>query len=258
MKIEEFYEIGRIWCKSKKFLNKLEKAIDLAAEQLKDHKSAYIAVSGGKDSGVLAFIIKEAVKQVQKEVKIWCHVSDASFPKTIETVNEIAKRLNIKVDFYESEFSSIESMKDREERRKFGKTGIFYKSIREYAKDKDLAFVGVRAAESKRRMKAAKIHGQLFHSESMGNIDICYPLLWFRLEDIAAATILFDIPLHPIYSKQPIDMGKNANGEDYFIRLGYITSRDLLDKGTAVFLQFNYPEIFSKLVNSYPDIRLNL
>ena len=49
-------------------------------------------------------------------------------------------------------------------------------------------------------------------------------------------------------------MGKNSNGEDRFIHLGYITSRDLLDKGTAVFLQVNYPDIFNKLRKFFPDI----
>lgn len=258
MRIEDFYEIGKIHCRSARFLNKLQKAIEISEKQLETHRNPYVALSGGKDSGVLAYIVNEAAKKTGTNYKIWSHISDASFPGTVETICKISERLNIKPDFYESEYSAIETMADNKERRKFGKSGVFYHSIREYAKNKDLAFVGVRAFESKRRMKAARIKGQVFHSKSMGNVDVCYPILWFRLEDIAAATILFDIPLHPIYSKQPLDMGKNANGEDYFVRLGYITSRDLLDKGTAVFLKLNYPEIFEKLAKFYPDIRRSL
>ena len=258
MTIDEFYEIGRIRCRSGQFINKLKRAIDLSAEQLMTHENPYVACSGGKDSGVLAFVVNEASKATRKKFKIWSHVSDASFPGTVETINEISDRLDIIPDFYECEFSAIESVKDTKERRKFGKSGVFYDSVREYAKDKDLSFVGVRAAESKRRTKAARVTGQCFHSKSMGDVDVCYPLLWFRLEDIAAATVLFDIPLHPIYRKQSVDMGKNSNGEDRFIRLGYITSRDLLDKGTAVFLKLNYPDIFSRLSKVYPDIRNSL
>lgn len=258
MTIDDFYETGRIWCKSSKFLNKLQNAIRLCERELESHDRPYIACSGGKDSGVLVRIVNEAAKKTDKNVKIWSHISDASFPGTKETIEAIAKKEKLYVDFYESEFSAIEYVSTSKEKRKFGKSGIFYDSVREYAKDKDLSFVGVRASESKRRMKSAKIKGQCFHSKSMGDVDVCYPLLWFRIEDIAAATVLFDIPLHPIYSKQPIDMGKNANGEDYFIRLGYITSRDLLDKGTAVFLQANYPDIFSKLQKVYPEIRNNI
>lgn len=258
MTIDDFYETGRIWCKSGKFLNKLKNAIDVCKNQLESHDNPYIACSGGKDSGVLAFLVNEASKKCGKKVRIWSHISDASFPGTKETIMEISERLNTPVDFYESEYSAIENLGQAKQRRKFGKSGVFYESIREYANDKDLSFVGVRACESKRRMKAAKIKGQCFHSDSMGNVDVCYPLLWFMLEDIAAATVLFDIPLHPIYRKQPVDMGKNANGEDYFIRLGYVTSRDLLDKGTAVFLKLNYPDIFAKLEKAYPEIRTNL
>lgn len=258
MTIDDFYETGRIWCKSGKFLNKLKNAIDLCENQLESHKRPYIACSGGKDSGVLAVVVNEAAKKYGKSVRIWSHVSDASFPGTKETIMKISEMLNMPVDFYESEYSAIESVGKTEQRRKFGKSGVFYDSIREYAEYKDLSFVGVRAYESKRRMRAASVKGQCFHSVSMGDVDVCYPLLWFRLEDIAAATVLFDIPLHPIYKKQPVDMGKNANGEDYFIRLGYVTSRDLLDKGTAVFLKLNYPDIFAKLEKAYPEIRTNL
>lgn len=255
MTIEDFYEIGKIRSKSKRFLEKLSDSIELCKQQLETHKFPYVALSGGKDSSVLTYMVNEAAKQANKDFKIWSHVSDASFPGTIETINRIAELLGRKVDFYESKYSAMERMKNTKEKRQFGKSGVFYDSVREYAKDKDLSFVGVRASESQRRKTAANIHGQTFHSNSMGNVDVCYPLLWFKLEDVAAATVMFDIPMHPIYKKQSIDMGKNVNGEDYFIRLGYITSRDLLDKGTAIFLKLNYPDIFAKLQSVYPDIR---
>ena len=53
-----------------------------------------------------------------------------------------------------------------------------------------------------------------------------------------------------------IERGENSQGEASFIRLGYITSRDLLNKGTAVFLRINYPDEFNKLAAVYPEIRL--
>lgn len=258
MTVDEFYEMGEIRRKSEKFLKKLDSAINICKKQMEEHKSPYVALSGGKDSGVLAYIVNEAARETGRDYRIWSHVSDASFPGTVETVKKIAESLKKEVDFYESQYSAVGTMKDNKTKRKFGKSGVFYDSVREYAKDKDLAFVGVRAAESRRRRKAAKIKGQVFYSESMGGVDVCYPLLWFRMEDVAAATVIYNIPLHPIYKKQSIDMGKNANGEDYFIRLGYITSKDLLDKGTAIFLKLNYPDIFAKLQKEYPEIRNNL
>lgn len=135
-------------------------------------------------------------------------------------------------------------------------SGVFFSSVREYAKDKDLCFVGVRAAESRRRMRAAKAHGQVFDSASMGDVTVCHPLLWFTLYDVAAALHEYDAPIHPIYKKITIERGENRCGEESFIRLGYITSRDLLNKGTAVFLRINYPDEFNRLAAAYPEIRL--
>lgn len=255
MVIDDFLEIGKIRAKSKKFEQKWYQAVADCAQQIKEHQKPYVSVSGGKDSGVLAYLVAAAARIAGKEVRIWCHVSDASFPGTEETVREIARQTGLPLDFSRCPFSAFDYLAETDQRKAFGKSGVFYSAVREYAKDKDLSFVGVRACESRRRMKAAKVNGDFFHSRAMGDIDVSYPLLWFSLYDVAAATVRFDIPLHPIYRKQPVNLGKNALGEDAFIRLGYITSRDLLNKGTTVFLRLNYPEIFAKLAEVWPDIR---
>lgn len=120
---------------------------------------------------------------------------------------------------------------------------------------KDVVFVGVRARESARRRRAAKINGQVFKSKSMGDVTVCHPLLWFNLDDVAAVLAEYKAPIHPIYYKTPIDTGVNSQGEEQFIRLSYLTSKDLLNKGTAVFIKYNYPELFSKLCEAWSDIR---
>lgn len=264
MDINDFLEIGKIKSKSVNFLNKFEDTIKLCQAQLRKFDNPYVAVSGGKDSNVLAYIVSLAAARENKDISIWSHISDASFPDTEKTIIDVYNNVknlgnnNIKLDISKCPFSAIENLKNSKQKQRFGKTGVFYTDVRKYAANKNLAFVGVRSYESKRRMKAAKVHGCTFYSKSMGNINTCYPLLWWKLEDIAAATVLCNIPLHPIYYKMPINLGKNVNGEDIFIRLGYITSRDLLDRGTAVFLKNNYPDIFFKLAENYPDILLNL
>lgn len=255
MLFEDFIEIGKIHSESRRFKEKWDNAVMLSAEQLASHENAYVSCSGGKDSNVLVYLVAEAARLAGKQFRVWSHISDASFPGTEEVVREVCKAVGAELDIYRSPYSAFEKIAADKQKRAFGKSGAFFDSAREYAKDKDLSFTGVRAFESKRRMKAAKVKGQTFRSESMGHVDCCYSLLWFRLEDVAAATYKYSIPIHPIYAKQPLDLGKNANGEDKFIRLGYITSRDLLDKGTAVFLQHNYPDIFNKLLAAFPDLR---
>lgn len=255
MTFDDFINCGRIQSKMGAYQRKKEKAIETCCECLSASKSAYVALSGGKDSVAMAFIVNEASRNCGKDFRLWSHISDASFPGTIETCREIAKRLERNLDIYQSEKSAYENVL-APKKQSFGKTGVFFDSIREYATDKDLAFVGVRAFESKRRMKAAKAHGQVFYSKSMGDVTVCHPLLWFKLEDVAAVLYEYSAPIHPIYRKMSVDCGKNSLNENQFIRLGYITSKDLLNKGTAVFLKLNYPDKFNELAAVYPEIRL--
>ena len=253
MNISEFIEIGRLRSKTSNYKVKKASAIELCRQQLEYSKNPYVSLSGGKDSAAMCYLVNEAAKSCKKDFRIWSHISDASFPGTLETCRLIAQKLGRSLDVYESS-GAFEALK-KAKKQSFGKSGVFFDSVRQYAADKDLSFVGVRAFESKRRMKSAQVHGQVFYSESMGAVMVCHPLLWFRLEDVAAAMYEYDIPIHPIYYKADIECQKNSLKEDSFIRLSYVTSRDLLNKGTAVFLKYNYPEIYNMLQKAYPDIK---
>lgn len=253
MTIHELLERGRLNAKLPTYQRKKEVALKICEEQLKLHSAPYCALSGGKDSVAMCYIVNEAAKRCRKDFRLWSHLSDASFPGTRETCLKVAESIGRELDTFEST-SALESVNNKK-RMAFGKRGVFFDSVREYAKYKDLAFVGVRAFESKRRMKAAKAHGMCFHSESMGNIDVVNPLQWFRLIDVASVLYEYNAPIHPIYTKYCTDVGTNSNGEPLFIRLGYITSKDLLDKGTAVFMKMNYPAVYNDLMQRFPELR---
>lgn len=80
--------------------------------------------------------------------------------------------------------------------------------------------------------------------------------MWFDIFDVAAALVKYEAPIHPIYSKMPINNAVTSSQlEAEFIRLSYTTSRDLLNKGTAVFLKVNYPEIYNKIAEIYPMVK---
>ena len=254
MTLDDFLEIGRLRNRMAGYRRKLDAAIQLCAEELQKHKSPYVSVSGGKDSVAMAYVVEEAAQQTGKTYRMWCHISDASFPGTRETVEALCERLNRPLDLFECPYSAFEAVKD-DQRAIFGKTGAFYTSIREYAQDKDLAFVGVRASESARRLRAAKIKGQSFFSKSMGSVTVCNPLLWFRLEDVAATIAYYNAPIHPIYGKQALENVRNINDEEHWIRLSYVTSRDLMNMGTVMFIRANYPELYNKLAEACPDVR---
>lgn len=254
MTFDNFIEIGKLRSNMQNYKQKKQNAIDVCCQCFEDYKNPYLALSGGKDSVAMAFLVNEAANKCGKAFRLWSHISDASFPGTLETCKETAQRINKPLDIYSCPQSAYDYL-NSPQKRAFGKSGVFFDSVKNYAIEKDLAFVGVRAYESKRRMKAAKSHGQIFSSKAMGDITVCNPLLWFRLEDVAAVLYEYNAPVHPIYKKFAIGQGQNALHEDMFIRLGYITSRDLLNKGTAVFIRYNYPDIFAKLVVAYPEIR---
>lgn len=256
MNFDDFIRQGEIRKKMSDYKDKRDKAIETAIHALKSHKKAYVSVSGGKDSVVCACVADVAARAVCKEIVLWAHVSDASFPGTEETITSLAEKLGRDVVISRSAGSAFDALANPE-RRAFGKTGVFFDSIRAWVRESgcDLCFTGVRAYESKRRMQAAKCHGSEFSSKVGGGADVCNPITWFRLEDVAAALVDFDAPIHPIYRKFAIGTSKNRFGEDGFIRLGYITSRDLINKGTAVFLRYNYPDQWQKLCEAWPEIK---
>ncbi len=254
MTCSDLLRIGETNSRLARYKTKKAKAIEVCREQLRTHSAPYVAISGGKDSVAMSYLVDEAARAEGIDFRLWAHVSDASFPGTVETCQEVAERLGRPLDVYASEQSAFEYV-NMEDKRKFGKKGVFFDSIREYARDKDLAFVGVRAGESKRRMTAAKAHGMVFHSADMGDVDVVHPLLWFSIYDVFSVLREYAAPIHPIYSKISVDVTNNANGEPRFIRLGYVTAQDLREKGTVLFIKLNYPELYARLVEACPDVR---
>ena len=256
MTFDEFLRIGELHRKTPAYRRKSERALEIALAEIERHERPYVSVSGGKDSVVCACVADKAARIAGKEIALWAHVSDASFPGTEDTIAELARRLTRPLTFDRCEGSAFDRLKNPE-RRAFGKTGDFFSSIRRWNEESgcDLCFTGVRAYESRRRMRAAKVHGPAFHTNVAGPMDMCNPLTWYRLEDVAAGLMEYDVPIHPIYRKAQIWESVNSFGEDGFVRLGYITSRDLLNKGTAVFLRANYPEQWRKLCDAWPEAR---
>ena len=256
MNFDDFLRQGEIRRKMQSYIDKREKAVAVAADAIASHQRVYVSVSGGKDSVVCACIADEAARRTGRELILWAHVSDASFPGTEETIGALADQLGRELEISRSDGSAYDALRNPQ-RRAFGKTGVFFDSIRDWVRQSgcDMCLTGVRAYESKRRMQAAKAHGSCFHSGTGGDIDICNPITWFRLEDVAAALLDYRAPVHPIYRKCAIGTRENKFAEDGFIRLGYITSRDILNKGTLVFLRLNYPEEWQKLCEAWPEAR---
>jgi 3'-phosphoadenosine 5'-phosphosulfate sulfotransferase (PAPS reductase)/FAD synthetase len=251
----DFLEMGKVWKNSKAFIKKFETACYYVEKAFKISKNPYLAISGGKDSIAMVGVVEEVAKRIGREYTLWGHISDASFPGTIETIEAVKTITDRKLIIDASERSAFEVLREKVEintqfDKQFGKKGYFFEAIKNNIinNDFDLAFVGVRAYESKRRMKAVKAHGHLFVSNVPIHCNVCYPLAWFKLEDVGAVIEKYNLPIHPIYSKKGVN---SVQG----IRLGYLTATDLLHKGTATFIKLNYPEMFEKLIDVMPEIK---
>ena len=259
MTLDNFLEIGSIWSASNQFLRKLQNSKEIVKEQLLKYDKPYICLSGGKDSVVMAFLIADVIQHDIKDYKgdiiLWGHVSDASYPGTIETMEKVSSQTGIKLILDTSPVSAFEVLDDSVVKQ-FGKQGYFFDAIENCINtyERNLSFIGVRADESRRRMRAVKAHGMTFTSNVPTFCNICYPLAWYKLEDVAALTYMYNTPIHPVYSKVDTRLKYNCTDEGW-IRLGYLTAKDLLNQGSAVFIKRNYPEQFEKLAQHYPEIR---
>jgi 3'-phosphoadenosine 5'-phosphosulfate sulfotransferase (PAPS reductase)/FAD synthetase len=249
-----FTEIGEIHQHTDAFKRKLEKSKNLVRNTLLNFNSAYVAVSGGKDSVAMLGIVAEVSKELGTECTAWAHLSDASFPGTIETIRGACEKAGARLVEDWSPVSAFDVV-GRGSRVQFGKKGYFFDAIKKFvdSEKKDLAFIGVRKQESARRRTAIKMHGTLFKTTVPSPITVCYPIAYFLLEDVAAAIVHYGLPLHPIYNKAPL-MGEAPTYEK--IRLGYMTSLDCLTWGGLTFMRVNYPEYYNRLIQAKPELSI--
>jgi 3'-phosphoadenosine 5'-phosphosulfate sulfotransferase (PAPS reductase)/FAD synthetase len=230
---------------------RLDQARRFVREALERATRPYLSISGGKDSVAMLAVVDGVAREMGVDFPLWTHVSDASFPGTLETIQKCAEITGRELIVDRSPVSAFDVDRDQDAYRPFGKQGYFFDAIRRFQQDykPDLAFVGVRAEESKRRTRACHAHGHLFSTTVTGRILVCYPLAWWSVEDVCACIVDHGLPFHPVYSMRSTD------GDARSIRLGYITARDLAHKGTIVFIKINYPHIYNYLVSKFPELR---
>lgn len=245
-------QIGRMRLKLTGYEHKLQQAKDIVKQGFALSKNPTLSMSGGKDSVAMLAVVNDVAQELERDFVIWAHLSDASFPGTEEIIKQCAEISNRKLIIDWSPVSAFEVLKYNENVKMFGKKGYFFTAIKNFYIEHniDLAFVGVRAGESKRRKRAAQAHGSLFRSQHVTADHMqCWPLVWMSTDDICATMVKYNYPIHPIYSK------RHPSGDARNIRLGYTTSQDLMYKGTVSFIKDNYPDIYNKLAAAMPEVR---
>jgi 3'-phosphoadenosine 5'-phosphosulfate sulfotransferase (PAPS reductase)/FAD synthetase len=238
--------IGRVVAAMPEFHRKRKVAVALAMRELLAATKPYVSVSGGKDSVAVLGVAAEAARLCNRTVVAWAHVSDASFPGTEETIEKACRVAGVELHVDRSPVSAF-AVYGHGGADKFGKEGYFFDAIRIWIeRGYDLAFTGVRAAESRRRTQAAKAHGTAYNTSVPAQHRKCEPLAWWSIEDVAAAIRHYGMPIHPIYEKRCLS--------GVPIRLGYVTAADWA-ADQAQFLRTNYPQQFARLAAVAPEVR---
>lgn len=239
-------EIGPVHAQTYGFRSRVRLAVACSRQALSKHRKPYISVSGGKDSIALLGVVAEAAHAMGIDIEAWAHVSDASFPGTEEVIVSACDTMGVALTLDRSPVSAYDVVGKQGE-RKFGKEGYFFDAIGRWVDGGyDLCFTGVRAAESRRRHKAACVKGEYFSTTVPRPHHKCQPLTWWGIDDVAAAIWHYGLPVHPIYDKLAMSQVP--------IRLGYVTAADWM-MDSAPFLRRNYPEQFAKLAAVNPQIR---
>ena len=74
MTIDDFVKIGALRSGMRQYAEKRDRAIRLCEEQFRTHKRPYVAISGGKDSVAMAYIVDAAARRVGADYRLWLRI----------------------------------------------------------------------------------------------------------------------------------------------------------------------------------------
>ncbi|MBI5056976.1 MAG: hypothetical protein HZB61_10220 [Nitrospirae bacterium] len=180
------------------------------SNMLKRHPHSYVALSWGKQSIVLAHLVRSVNADVQA---VHWTGPDAELIGNFEEVKNL--------------FLSRFPLKYIELQR--GK--VLRAAITEWVKDKDFngVFIGLCAYESKGRSQAVRVagHDSIFET---GNIARCYPMGKWTQDDLAAYIAVNDLPLLRPYHRFGLEVRTSTGA-----RPGSYTERavDLMNSSNA-------------------------
>lgn len=191
------------WASLPQFQQKLEKAKALVKEALTIAPS-YVACSWGKDSIVLAHLCQ----QVQPDILIFHYAS-------IESSEGIVDNYPCIISTYREKFNP--NYQELIAKREWAKTPDTVQDRINSSIDSKykLAFVGLRAEESKPRRIVLRQYGLIHQYQSgkhKGKYRAC-PLAWWGWKDIYAYCVAFDLPLLSRYDRDDKSLSRtNPHG----------------------------------------------
>jgi phosphoadenosine phosphosulfate reductase len=237
--------------RSAAYQRRLLRAKEAIREALSMCERPYVSFSGGKDSTVLLHL----VRQQKPDIEAAFFDSGAEFPDTIAFVERMAEEIDI--HWIEPAYTMLElyemvgafSGKPRTRALATGEMSrILIKEPARHMHEQgfDLAFLGLRAQESKYRTRNYGVRGHIYKVAYDG-LYHAIPLATWQPVDIWAYIVSEGIPYNPVYDKE-WPGGREA------IRMGaYAGSTDgTLAHGRWAFVKRHYPDIWREFVARFP------
>lgn len=234
------------------FNRKLTRAKDLIDKALKHSKNPYLSWSTGKDSTAMLCLVAEQ----NPNVTIMMYDSGYELPENKDYANYVLGTLGISKDRIEVIRPPRDPLEEKIKAGYFDLKAIakvnervMFRPIREWAKNGgyDLAFIGLRKQESAARRMTMRMNGEYFYCKRNA-IQQCYPMADFSAQEVFGLLAVFNINPHPAYDKTKF-------AERDWVRVNWWIVSAGVEKGTALWLKYYYPELFAILAERNPAVK---
>ncbi len=220
---------------------------DLIRQFLSKCKKPYLSWSGGKDSTTMLWLtLKE-----KPDIEVIYFDADSCLPDGWEYMQRLIKEWDIN-------FRVVKTCPILDVLAEYGidYQGIDYQTMKAtvyepvnqlVSEGYDGSLIGIRAQESRGRNWGKMKCGPLFWSKGYGMWE-CWPMLYWRKEEIWLYIDHYGMPYHPAYDKTRFDARED-------IRVSYWAGETKRTYGRYVWLKYYYPDLFDKLAERCPEVK---
>lgn len=227
--------------KTSQFRRREEVLYQLLSDNIIQNET-YVSISGGKD----AMVVSHAANIIQPGIKMFSWMDDLEWPETVGILKKCISDLgwNIDIIFRDGLWDTILQIGESPfEHNYFYDKRLIPDSRRDVCDGYQCNIMGLRAQESKARMKNAITRGTVYDRKSTKTI--C-PIQWWSGKDVLTYIHKHNLPLHPIYSKRTLDYDPSRIRVSWWIPFPAICRH-----GYVNFLKYNYPDKYTLLRRSF-------
>jgi phosphoadenosine phosphosulfate reductase len=246
---------ARMHARSREHRRLVDAAKRIASRALERSERPAVYWSAGKDSTALSALVLD----LDPSVPLVSEKDDLDYPGEEAYVTELAARWGARLEILRPEISPAEWIEEHREELTYGadfhsraaglSKACFYELVERDNRKRDIAFLGLRAAESKGRFMNRVTHGVDYARKD--GFRICSPIADWQGLDVYAYLLTREVePLH-VYRC----IGFMHEREPWRLRKSWWIPGDLGKYGGATWLRRYYPSLFARLLEWFPRAR---